>query len=71
MEELHLVTVAAAVYERKIFEGAVEEWEAASFNLPPTHAVLMVKFVYLLSPQFISIRYKFPDVIRVRYMHAV
>ena len=26
-----IVTVAAAVYELKIFEGAVEEWEATSF----------------------------------------
>ena len=34
--ELHLVTVAAMVKELKIFEGAVEEWEAASFTLLPT-----------------------------------
>ena len=34
-KELHLVTVAAAVYKLKMFEGAVEEWGAASFTLPP------------------------------------
>ena len=40
---LYLVTVAAVVYKP---EGKVEEWEAASFSLPPTRGSLFTYSVH-------------------------